>query len=172
MSSTSTTTPPRRVRVGIVGCGEVTQVIHLPTLIFLSHLFHITVLCDVSPTALAHCSARLPHPHRTVSQAYEVWISKDVDVVFILSPDEFHAKFIVATLFTGNDVFVEKPMALTIRDADRIMDAERRSGRRVMVGYMRRYAAAWKDALEEIGGAGEVAYARVRGKPQKKNTGE
>jgi len=57
-------------------------------------------------------------------------------------------------------------MALCIRDADKIIDAERKSTGRVMVGYMRRYAAAFRDAMEEVGGAGEVLYARVRGGPQ------
>ena len=41
-----------QIRVGIVGCGEVTQIIHLPSLYRLSDQFTVTAICDVSPTVL------------------------------------------------------------------------------------------------------------------------
>jgi predicted dehydrogenase len=160
-------TTPRRLRIGILGCGEVTQVVHIPTLTFLSTLFHITYLCDVSPGALTLVSSRLPHTHKTTLNPTELIESPDVEVVFILNSDEYHCAHAVKALECGKHVFVEKPMALCIRDADKIIEAERKSTGRVMVGYMRRYAAAFRDAMEEVGGAGEVLYARVRGGPQR-----
>ncbi|KAF8538161.1 hypothetical protein BDD12DRAFT_843685 [Trichophaea hybrida] len=153
---------PQRVRVGILGCGEVTQVIHIPTLTFLSTLFQIVYLCDVSPGSLSYASSRLPHVHKTTLNPSELIGSPDVDVVFILNSDEYHCAHAVAALEAGKHVFIEKPMALCIRDADRIIEAERKSTGRVMVGYMRRYAAVFRDAMEEVGGVGEVIYARVR----------
>jgi len=166
MSATTTTTAAtrsRRVSVGIIGCGEVTQVIHLPTLVSLSELFEVRLLCDVSEAALAHCSLRLPHAHRTTRAAADVCAARDIDVVLVASSDEFHATHVVAALDAGKHVFVEKPVALSLRDVDAIEAARARSGTVVMVGYMRRYAAVLRDAIDEVGGAGEVLYARVRG---------
>lgn len=163
MSTTGPGPSPRRVDIGIIGCGEVTQVIHAPTLILLSHLFRIRYVCDVSPGALELVSSRIPNEHVGTADPARVCASPDIEVVFILNSDEYHSAHAVMALRNGKHVFIEKPMALCIRDADRIIEAERESGKKVMVGYMRRYATAFADALAEIGGAGEILYARVRG---------
>ena len=44
--------PKRRLRLGLVGCGEVTQIMHWPSLYQLSDSFEVTALCDVSPLIL------------------------------------------------------------------------------------------------------------------------
>lgn len=85
-----------------------------------------------------------------------------MDVVFVASSDPYHVEHILTGLKYGKFVFVEKPMALSLKDVDVILEAERDSSGRVMVGYMRRYAAAFIDAIGEIGGLGEILYARVR----------
>ncbi|KAJ1330996.1 myo-inositol 2-dehydrogenase-like protein [Microdochium nivale] len=162
---TTTTTTPRVLRVGLIGCGEVSQVIHIPALGFLRTHFRITYLCDVSPSALAHCAAAIPGttPPQTTRDPGQLCASPEVDVVLVASSDEYHAEHAVAALRHGKHVLVEKPLALTRRDAQAIVDAEAEShGAKVMVGYMRRYAAPFEDAVREIGGLGEVVYARVR----------
>jgi len=53
-------------------------------------------------------------------------------------------------------------MALSLKDADKIIELEKTSSGKVMVGYMRRYASAFIDAVKEIGTLGQVQYARVR----------
>ena len=60
-------------------------------------------------------------------------------------------------------VFIEKPIALTLQDTDRIIAAdEAAGGSKVFVGYMRRYAAAFVDAVKEVASIGPIRYARVR----------
>ncbi|KAL1859996.1 hypothetical protein Plec18170_001945 [Paecilomyces lecythidis] len=153
----------RIVRVGIIGCGEITQVAHIPTLGFLSHLFQITYLCDVSDGALAHCQAKVIAPvPRTTRKAEELCSSADVDVVMIANSDAFHVPHTLLGLKFDKFVFVEKPMALSRKDADRIIEAQKQSHGKVMVGYMRRYAGAFLDAVSEIGSLGQIHYARVR----------
>lgn len=53
-------------------------------------------------------------------------------------------------------------MALSLQDADRIIELESTSAGKVMVGYMRRYASGFIDAVKEIGSLDSVRYARVR----------
>jgi predicted dehydrogenase len=150
------------VRVGIVGCGEVTQVIHLPTLNYLSHLFTVTYLCDVSPGSLSFCQSRSFMQPTLTTDPDELITSPIVDLVFIVNSDEYHCTHAVLALKHNKHVFIEKPMALCLRDCDRIVEAERESEGKVMVGYMRRYAAVFEDAVKEVGGMEEVLYARVR----------
>ena len=152
------------VRVGIIGCGEIVQVAHIPTLNLLSDLFTITYLCDVSNDALAHCAKRVVgKPPATTRFPQELCSSPDVDVVLIANGDAYHAVHAILGLQHNKVVFVEKPLALNKRDADAIIEAERRSNGKLMVGYMRRYAPAFEDAIQELGGIDKVTYARVRG---------
>jgi predicted dehydrogenase len=152
------------VNVGLIGCGLVAQIVHIPTLNFMSDFFRITYLCDVSQQSLEHCQQivnRVSNPKITKS-AEELCSSSDVDVVFVLSSTEFHVPHAVLALKYEKIAFVEKPMALNERDLKLIADAEKASKGTVMVGYMRRYATAFIDAVKEIGGMDQVRYATVR----------
>ncbi|CAI7596270.1 unnamed protein product [Penicillium pancosmium] len=154
----------RTVRVGLIGCGEIAQVVHIPTLNFLSDLFQITYLCDVSHTSLEHCKSRVigRKEPATTTNPEELCASPEVDVVFVINSDEYHALHGILALKYNKHVFIEKPMSLNDRDADAIIAAEKLSNGRVMVGYMRRFAPAFEDAIREIGGMDKILYARVR----------
>jgi predicted dehydrogenase len=152
------------VNIGIIGCGEVSQVIHIPTLNHMSDFYKITYLCDISPGALAFCSQKvINHIPKTTVDAGELCQSPDVDVVFVANADEYHVLHTLLALKYDKHVFVEKPMAMTLAGASSILQAEAASRGRVMVGYMRRYAAVFIDAVQEIGGLDKILYARIRG---------
>ncbi|KAH6692490.1 hypothetical protein F5X68DRAFT_259142 [Plectosphaerella plurivora] len=159
---TTPETPTKLVRVGLIGCGEVAQVVHIPTLLYMSSWFSITHLCDVSDQALKHCASKIPGQVRTSRNPEELCASADVDAVLIASSDEYHALHAIMALRHDKHVLVEKPMALTKADAAAIAEAEGKSQGTVMVGYMRRFAGPFEDAVREIGGLDKILYARVR----------
>ncbi|OAG07037.1 NAD(P)-binding protein [Paraphaeosphaeria sporulosa] len=150
------------VNIGLIGCGEVAQVIHIPTLLFMRDSFRITYLCDVSASALQHCSQSLPNKHQTTQNPGELCAAEDVDVVLVANSDEYHADHAILALQHDKYVLVEKPLALTKRDVESIIEAEKTSKGSVMVGYMWRYAAPFEDAVKEIGGIDKILYVRVR----------
>lgn len=151
------------VRIGIIGCGEISQVSHIPTLGFLSDCFQITFLSDVSQNALNHCKQKvIGHVPKITLNAEELCASPEVDAVLVASSDEYHAEHALAALKHNKDVLVEKPMALNRRDVDAIIAAEKLSKGRVMIGYMRRYAPAFEEAVKLVGGMDQILYARVR----------
>lgn len=161
------------VRVGLIGCGEISQVSHISTLGFLSDYFRITYLCDASDSALEHCRNKVVGgvvPGTTKNPA-ELCASAEVDVVMIASSDADHADQTILALQHQKHVFLEKPAALNVRDLHRIRDAEASSSGKVMVGYMRRYAAAFTKAVELIGGMDKIIYARVRGRASSRGGG-
>ncbi|MCJ1405123.1 hypothetical protein MMC11_008349 [Xylographa trunciseda] len=154
----------KKLRVGILGAGEVAQVIHLPTLTLLSSLFTLTSICDISAQTAAHCAAKFHIPHHTTAPA-ELLAHPAVDVVFVLTSDEFHAPYTIAALRAGKHVFVEKPLTLSLPSAHSILDAEAAApnGARVFVGYMRRYAPSFVRAFRaEVRTIPRILYARVR----------
>jgi predicted dehydrogenase len=149
-----------QLRIGIVGCGEVSQIIHLPTLTQLHEQFEVTALCDVSPTALQtvgeqwRVAQRYANYHDLVAQA-------NVDAVLVANPDSYHADVVQAAAAAGKHVLVEKPMCLTLREADAVSAAQQRAGVVVQVGFMRRYAPAFIEACRLLPTLGEVRLARV-----------
>lgn len=154
----------KTLRVGIIGCGEITQTVHIPTLNFLSDYYRITYLCDVSSDALEHCQSKALGQPKITNNVSELCQSSDVEAVIVANSSEYHAAHAILALENNKYVLVEKPMCLTLRDADEIISAENKSQGKVFVGYMRRYAPALVDAVEMVGGFDQVTYARVRGR--------
>ncbi|KAF3170110.1 hypothetical protein TWF225_008011 [Orbilia oligospora] len=151
MASPSQTSP---IRVGLIGCGEIAQVAHIPTINFLSTKFTLTYLCDINPKALAFCASRCSSasPPKTTQDAKELCASEDVDAVLVCSSDAYHVVHGVYALKNGKHVFIEKPLALCQFDIQILKKVESTSKGRVFVGYMRRYASAFLDAVKELGG--------------------
>jgi predicted dehydrogenase len=147
-----------RIRVGVIGCGEAAQILHLPTLAQLSDRFEVTALCDVSATVLDGVGD-LWGIDRRVSDYRE--LLDDVDALVVANPDPYHAEATLAAIAAGKDVLCEKPMCLGARECDEIVAAAEREGRIVQVGYMRRHAPAVKDAKRLLAEIGEVRFARV-----------
>ena len=79
----------------------------------------------------------------------------DVDAVLIASPDASHAEQTIACIQAGKPVLCEKPLATTLADAERVLQAETDAGRRlVQVGFMRVYDRAHRDVQELLAGGG------------------
>ncbi len=149
-----------RIRVGIIGCGEVAQINHLPSLGFLSDLFEVTALSDVSSKVLESVGKRYGTEKRFLDYR-ELVKDAEVDAVLVATPHALHAEQTLAALAHGKHVLVEKPMTMTLEDADRIIDVQKRSGLTVQVGYMRRYATAFEEAVKRVKKMDGVRLARV-----------
>lgn len=136
---------------------------HIPTLCLLSDYFEITYLCDVSSKLLAHCAKRVPGCRvKTTTSHSELCSSDDVDAVLICSATAFHTSQAITALQNNKHVLVEKPVTVSFRDLEDIVSAERQSQGKVSVGYNRRFAPSFLDAIREIGDIKAVQYARVR----------
>jgi predicted dehydrogenase len=161
-SATEPSTPSnRKIRVGIVGCGEVTQIMHWPSLFQLADQFEVTALCDVSLLVLEELG-RLWNINSLATNHRDLVTREDVDAVLIANPNAFHAEVVLDAIAAGKHVLVEKPMCVTHREADQIIAAQKNSNIVVQVGYMRRYAPAFIEACEVVRKMGEIKFARVR----------
>lgn len=150
-----------RVKVGIIGLGEVAQIIHLPILQAMPDRYEIAAVCDVSP-GLRQTIGDLYGVDRRYEDARDLVAQPDLDAVFVLNSDEYHAEHTILAARSGKHVLVEKPMCLTTREAEEIITARDEAGVQVMVAYMRRYAPAFTQAVEEVRALGTINYARIR----------
>jgi predicted dehydrogenase len=148
------------LRVGVVGLGEVAQVVHLPILESLPDLYEVVAVADISPTLRKLLGDRYGVERRYADTA-EMVRDAPLDCLLVLNSDEYHTESVVAGLDAGMHVLVEKPMCLSPREAEQILEARDRSGKVVMVGYMRRFAPAFDAAKDRLASLGRVNYARV-----------
>jgi polar amino acid transport system substrate-binding protein len=84
------------------------------------------------------------------SEYEEILRDPDVDVVLILSRNQHHASQAVAALDAGKHVFLEKPMALTQQECRDVLDAVKRSGKQLTVGFNRRFAPLYLEQKRQL----------------------
>jgi myo-inositol 2-dehydrogenase / D-chiro-inositol 1-dehydrogenase len=105
----------------------------------------LVAVADPAPGAAERLAGRLG-ADRAYADVQQVWDDAEVDAVVIASPARTHAGLVVAAAAAGKGVFCEKPMAVTLEDADRAIDAARSAGVVLQVGFNRRFAPDWQAA--------------------------
>jgi myo-inositol 2-dehydrogenase/D-chiro-inositol 1-dehydrogenase len=140
----------RRIGVGMVGCGRVAWSRHLPALGNLRRAARIVALADGDADALARAGEELG-VDALYPGAGALVENPAVDVVAVLVPAEAHAEVVVTALEAGKNVIVEKPLALTLDDCDRIVEAASRHPSLVaMIAFNLRHHGLIRRAKEEI----------------------
>jgi predicted dehydrogenase len=147
-----------RTRIGVVGCGVVAQVMHLPYLDELSDRFELAALCDLSPELAGGCARR--YDVQRVFTAWEELLAEPLDAVLVATSGD-HAPIAIEAARTGLHVFVEKPMALCSRDAAAMVSAAEANGVRLMVGTMKRYDPAYERLAELLRSVSDLRLIRV-----------
>ena len=139
-----------KINVGIIGLGEVAQLVHLPVLSDLNDKYRIKAVADISPSLNEFIANKY---NISNSYPYPSGITKDpeIDAVFVLSPDQHHFEFVQEAIKFGKHVFVEKPATLNIQQLKELVQLEQSFPNQItMVGYMRRYAGSFLRAKELI----------------------
>jgi predicted dehydrogenase len=145
-------------RVGVVGCGLIAQVMHIPYLTELSDRFEIAGLCDLSAEVAARCGERIG-VERTCTRWQDL-LAEPLDAVLILTSGD-HAPIAIRAAEAGMHVFVEKPMALASQDGERMVEAARHADVRLMVGTMKRYDPAYERLRELLADVADLRLIRV-----------
>src|SRR5690606_17707348 len=99
----------------------------------------IAHVCDIDPAKEQAVRERFGAEARFCSDFESLISDSTLDAVMILSPDWLHAEHAVAAMNAGRDIFLEKPMATTIADCDRILASAKQTGRRLYVGHNMRH---------------------------------
>jgi predicted dehydrogenase len=147
-----------RLRIGVVGCGLIAQVMHLPYLAELSDRYEVAAVCDLSETVASACAQCYGVPR--VHTRWQDLLAERLDAVLIATSGD-HAPIAIAAARAGCHVLVEKPMALSFSDAERMVLAARDADVRLMVGTMKRYDPAYERLHELLDGAEDLRLVRV-----------
>lgn len=117
----------------------------------------VVAVVDPSPYGQAR-AARDFGDSVTIGPTVDTLVDAGVDAAFVTSPDHLHAEHVTALLEAGIPTFVDKPLATTLEDADRILDTAERTGTRLYVGHNMRLMPVFSTMrrLIEEGAIGEV----------------
>ena len=125
------------VRLGVIGCGRIAQVAHLPALEKADRV-DLVVVCDRSEQ-VARAVAERYGVGSYVTEPAAVFESAQVEAVLIAVPDRFHGEVAEAALRAGKHVLVEKPLASSVHEAGRLVELQAQTGLTLQVGAMKRH---------------------------------
>lgn len=167
--------PSNQLTVGIVGNGLIASS-HVGTLIGRDDC-RVLATCDVNRTKAEKTRDRIltaygkakesgtPARGLDVYAIHEELIARDdLDVVFVCTPDHWHAAVAAAAMRSGKDVYCEKPLTLTVREGRVLVDTARRYGRVLQTGTQQRSNKSFRKAAEIVrnGWIGDIKRIRTR----------
>ena len=151
------------VKIGIIGCGGIANSKHMPALSKLEDV-QMVAFCDIIEERAAKAAKEFGTPDARVYTDYkELLKEKNIDVVHVLTPNREHSFITVESLEAGKHVMCEKPMAKTTKEAQAMLDAAKRTGKKLTIGYQNRYRPdSWylKQACDN-GELGEIYFAKA-----------
>ncbi len=151
------------LKVAIIGCGGIANGKHMPSLAKLSSA-QMTAFCDIIPEKAEEAAKKYGTGDAKVYTDYkELLQDKTIDVVHVCTPNKSHSEITVASLEAGKHVMCEKPMAKTAADARKMLEAAKKTGKKLTIGYQNRYRpdSLYLNKLCRADELGEIYYAKA-----------
>ena len=148
----------RKLRVGVIGCGLIGQVMHINYLRELPDRYEIAALCDLSETVRQACARDYG-----VQKTFATWqemLTEKLDAVLVLTPGS-HAPIAIAAAEAGMHVLVEKPMCFSVAEGQEMIAAAERAKVTLMVAYNKRYDPAFNRLRDEAKTLKDLRLVRV-----------
>ncbi len=160
----SAAVPSEQVRLGLIGCGNRRK--QLIPAFLASPDAQIVAICDVAEGRLQAAKQLVQEQNRPAPELYgdyqKILDRRDIDAVVIATPEHWKCLPTVQACQAGKDVYVEKPLALTIVEGRRMVQAARRHNRVAMIGTQQRSMRSYQEAVEFIhsGKLGKISEVR------------
>lgn len=152
-----------KLKVAVIGCGGIANGKHLPALKRLADKIDLVAFCDIEEWKANEAAGKYGVPGAAVHTDYQALLSKGgVDVVHVCTPNDSHAPITIAALEAGAHVMSEKPMAKRAADARAMLEASKRTGKKLSIGYQSRFRADSQILKKMIdnGDLGEIYMAK------------
>lgn len=160
--------PDGRIRVGIIGSGAIAQIIHLPALRQLRHLFEVTALCDLSADTMAFVSETFGVAHGAHFTDYRDLCASDLVDAVLVCPLGTHVPQAIEALRHGKHVLVEKPLSSRLDEADAFVaaseEARAKAGTVTLMAYMKRFDPGYQYAqriVRPLADQGEIRFVEA-----------
>ena len=124
------------IRVGIIGCGKIAQVRHLPEYAANPNA-QVVAYYDKNMARAEEMAAK--YGGKVYDSFYQLIDEPDIDAVSICVENRSHAEICTAALYAGKHVLCEKPMAVTLAECESMVAAAERNGKHLMIGHNMRF---------------------------------
>lgn len=153
----------KKLRIGIIGCGGIARGKHMPALKKIKEV-EMVAFCDIIRERAEKAAKEYGVPDAKVYEDYkELLADQTIDVVHVLTPNREHSFITVDALESGKHVMCEKPMAINTEEAQKMLDAAKRTGKKLTIGYQNRFrpdSQFLKRACEK-GELGDIYFAKA-----------
>jgi len=136
------------LKVGLIGCGRIAQLVHLPILTHLPDV-ELVALAEVDPERLEKAGHLVPRA--AIFDHYEKLLEmKEVEAVVICLPNDLHAEAAIASLQQGKHVYLEKPFATSLEQARRVLEVWQSTHLVGMIGFNYRFNPLYRATQEHL----------------------
>ena len=151
------------IRIGIIGCGGIANGKHMKSLSRVADC-EMVAFCDIIPERAEEAAKAYGTPDaKTYTDYKELLKDTTIDVVHVCTPNRSHSFITVDALEAGKHVMCEKPMAINSAEAKKMIDAAKRTGKKLSIGYQSRFRddAIYMKQEAEDGTFGDIYYAKA-----------
>ena len=153
----------KKLKVGIIGCGGIANGKHMPALKKVAEV-EMVAFCDIIVERAEKAAKEFGVEGAKVYKDYkELLKDKSIDVVHVCTPNRSHSFITVDALEAGKHVMCEKPMAINSEEAKKMLDAAKRTGKKLTIGYQNRQRndSLYLKAEADDGVFGDIYYAKA-----------
>lgn len=135
------------LKVGVIGCGSIAQYRHLPEYEANPYV-QIVAVCDSNKKRAKEVANK--YGVNMYTDYNELINCEELDAVSVCTPNDLHASISIVALQSGIHVLCEKPMATSKKDAEMMIEATEKSGKKLMIGHNQRFVTSHQKAKQLI----------------------
>ena len=153
--------PSERITIGVIGTGRIARTADIPEMLKIDGT-QIVAVCDVDSKRVKDAKAQVDQYYSkkygvvdakgcgTFGDFRELLARDDIDAVMICTPDHWHSIPAIAAAAAGKDIFIQKPLSLTIAGGRAVSDAVTKAGRILQIGSQQRSHPKFRQACELV----------------------
>ncbi|OXS73422.1 Gfo/Idh/MocA family protein [Domibacillus enclensis] len=144
-----------KIKVGVIGCGSIAKHRHIPEHAANENV-EIVAFCDIVEERAQEYADQ--YNAKAYTSFEELLKNEEVDAVSVCTPNSLHAPISIAALNAGKHVLCEKPMATSAEEADAMIAAAEKNGKKLMIAHNQRFVASHAKArsIIESGALGKI----------------
>ncbi|MGI6707240.1 MAG: Gfo/Idh/MocA family protein [Clostridia bacterium] len=153
----------KKLKVGIIGVGGIANGKHMPSLAKIDEV-EMVAFCDIIEERAVEGAKKYGTPDAKVFTDYKDLLAmEEIDVVHVCTPNNSHSPITVDALEAGKHVMCEKPMAKDSEEARAMLEAAKRTGKKLTIGYQNRFRpdSLYLKKVCEAGDLGEIYFSKA-----------
>ena len=146
------------IQIGVIGCGAVAQIQHIPNLKNLRDLFEIKIVCDKSKILASEVSNRFDIQNYTSDT--DKLLSSDIEAVLLCHSDP-KIDEAIASFEAGKHVLIEKPICFSLQESDKLISAQQNASTVGMAAYMKAFDPAFDIVRQKVSTMRPLRFAQI-----------